>query len=134
MSRPIPSPTDLRVGELGVSEDGASGLDGFDDLVGGVAGESESRRLRVDLHRSPHRLLRAVRHRVCLVQDHDLVAAFRQSYFLRNAGFRFTDQAYFENEEFLKSAARSYNKSVQYMLMAFIGRVTYWEMEGGAKR
>ncbi len=33
---------DLGVGEAGVAEDGAAGLDGFDDFVGGVAGEGEA--------------------------------------------------------------------------------------------
>lgn len=56
---------DLLVGELGVAHDRASRLDGLDDLGGGVAGEREPRRVAVNLHCPPQRLLRARRHAAC---------------------------------------------------------------------
>lgn len=52
----------LRVGESSVTEDGASRLDGFDDLVGHVAGEGESSGVGVDLHRSSKGLLSSSGH------------------------------------------------------------------------
>ena len=60
---------DLGVGEAGVAEDGAAGLDGFDDFVGGVAGEGEAGGGGVDFHGSAEGLLRAACHAVCFVED-----------------------------------------------------------------
>ena len=60
-------PIYLRVRKLGVSQDGASRLNGFDDFIGSVAGERETRSFRIYFHRSPHGLLGAVRHRIGLV-------------------------------------------------------------------
>lgn len=53
---------DLSVRQLGVAEDGAAGLDGLNDLVGGVAGQGEARGPGVDLHDPPQGLLSPVRH------------------------------------------------------------------------
>ena len=50
---------DLGVGEAGVAEDGAAGLEGLDDFVGGVAGEGEACGAGVDFHCAPEGLLRA---------------------------------------------------------------------------
>lgn len=55
---------DLRVCEAGVAEDGAAGLEGLDDLVGGVAGEGEAGGGGVDLHGAPEGLLGAGCHAV----------------------------------------------------------------------
>lgn len=53
---------DLGVAQLAVPQDGATRLDGLDDLVAHVARERETGRVGVDLHGSPQRLLRAGRH------------------------------------------------------------------------
>ena len=50
---------DLPVGQVGVAEDGAAGLERFDDLVGRVAGEGEPGGGGVDFHGAPESLLRA---------------------------------------------------------------------------
>lgn len=78
---------DLGVGEPAVPQDGAAGLQGLDDLVGLVAGEGEARRVRVDLHRAAQGLLRAGRHAVCLVEDHEFVAARGEGDFLLGEAF-----------------------------------------------
>lgn len=66
------------VRESRVAQHGASGLDGLYDLLAVVGGEREPRRARVQLHGAPQRLLRALRHAVRLIQDHDLVPPRRQ--------------------------------------------------------
>lgn len=53
---------DLGVGEAGVAEDGAAGLEGFDDFVGGVAGECEAGGGGVDFHCASEGLLGAGGH------------------------------------------------------------------------
>ena len=60
---------DLGVREAGVAEDGAAGLDGFDDFVGCVAGEGEAGGGGIDFHGSAEGLLRAARHAVRFVED-----------------------------------------------------------------
>ena len=60
---------DLGVGEAGVAEDGAAGLDGFDDFVGCVAGEGEAGGGGIDFHGSAEGLLRAACHAVRFVED-----------------------------------------------------------------
>ena len=72
----------LLVGELREAEDGAARLDRLDDLVRHVARQGEAGGRRVDLHRAPHRLLRALGHRVGLVEHDDLVLAGRQRHLL----------------------------------------------------
>jgi len=78
---------DLGVGELAVPEHGASGLDGFDDLLAVVAGQGEAGRVRVNFHGPPESLLRAVRHAVRLVQDDDFVSAGGQGNLLLGEHF-----------------------------------------------
>ena len=60
---------DLGVGEAGVAEDGAAGLDGFDDFVGCVAGEGEAGGGGIYFHGAAESLLRSARHAVCFVED-----------------------------------------------------------------
>ena len=60
---------DLGVREAGVAEDGAAGLDGFDDFVGCVAGEGEAGGGGIDFHGSAEGLLRAACHAVRFVED-----------------------------------------------------------------
>lgn len=55
---------ELRVCEAGVAEDGAAGLEGLDDFVGGVAGEGEARGGGVDFHGAAEGLLGAGCHAV----------------------------------------------------------------------
>lgn len=55
---------DLGVGEAGVAQDGAAGLDGLDDLVGGVAGECEACGRGVDFHCAAQGLLGAGCHAI----------------------------------------------------------------------
>lgn len=78
---------DLRVGELGEAQDGAAGLQGFDDLVGLVAGESKACRVGVDLHCAAKRLLGARGHAVGFVEDYDLVPTWREGDFLLGEAF-----------------------------------------------
>ena len=66
---------DLGVGEAGVAEDGAAGLDGFDDFIGGVAGEGEAGGGGVDFHGAAEGLLRAACHAVGFVEDDEFLAA-----------------------------------------------------------
>lgn len=77
----------LRLGEPAVPQDGAARLQRLDDLVRLVAREREPSRVRVDLHRAPQRLLRPRRHAVRLVEDHELVPARRERYFLLREAF-----------------------------------------------
>ena len=72
---------DLGVGEAGVAEDGAAGLDGFDDFVGGVAGEGEAGGGGVDFHGAAEGLLRAACHAVGLVEDDEFLPAGGESDF-----------------------------------------------------
>lgn len=78
---------DLRVGELGVAQNCAAGLERLDDLVGLVAGEGEARGVRVDLHCAAKRLLRARGHAVGFVEDYDFVSPGREGDFLLGEAF-----------------------------------------------
>ena len=73
---------DLGVGQAGVAEDGAAGLQGFDDLVGLVAGEGEASGGGVDFHGAPEGLLGAGGHAVGFVEDDDLLPALGKGDFL----------------------------------------------------
>ena len=68
----------LLVTDLAVAEDGATTLDGLNDLVGLVAGKGEAGCARVDLHGAAECLLGSWCHAVGLVQDHNLVPARRE--------------------------------------------------------
>lgn len=97
---------DLRVGEAGVAQDGAAGLEGLDDLVGLVAREGEARGAGVDFHRAAESLLRAGCHAgkemvlvveggrreeggvpVCFVEDDELLPTLREGDFLLGKAF-----------------------------------------------
>ena len=65
-----------------VPQDCTAGLEGFDDLVGGVASEGEARGGGVDLHCSPQGLLRAGGHAVGFVEDDELVPPWGEGDFL----------------------------------------------------
>ena len=69
----------MSVLQSGKPQHGASRLNGFNDLFGGVASEGEPRRVTVQLHRAPKSLLSGLRHAVRLVENNDLVPAFGQS-------------------------------------------------------
>mmetsp|Transcript_109925 Transcript_109925/g.354951 ORF Transcript_109925/g.354951 Transcript_109925/m.354951 type:complete len:332 (+) Transcript_109925:91-1086(+) len=73
---------EVLVSDAAEAQDGATRLDGLDDLRRDVAGEGEARRLAEDLHRPPHCLLRRPGHAVGLVQDDDLELALRQGHLL----------------------------------------------------
>ena len=73
---------DLGVCEAGVTEDGAAGLDGFDDFVGGVAGEGEAGGGGIDFHCSSESLLRPARHAVRFIEDNQFLPAGGESDFL----------------------------------------------------
>ena len=68
----------MGVGEAGVAEDGAAGLDWFDYFVGGVAGEGEAGGGGVDFHSAAEGLLRAGGHAVGFVEDDEFLAAWGQ--------------------------------------------------------
>ena len=66
----------MGVGEAGVAEDGAAGLDWFDYFIGGVAGEGEAGGGGVDLHCAAEGLLCAGGHAVGFVEDYEFLAAW----------------------------------------------------------
>ena len=72
---------DLGVCEAGVPEDSAARLEGFDDFVGGVAGEGEAGGRGVDFHGAPEGLLGAGGHAVGFVEDDEFLAAGGEGYF-----------------------------------------------------
>ena len=78
---------DLGVREAGVAEDSATGLDGFDDFVGGVAGEGEAGGGGVDLHGAAEGLLGAGGHAVGFVEDDEFLAAWGEGDFFLGEGF-----------------------------------------------
>ena len=78
---------DLGVGEAGVAEDSAAGLDGFDDFIGGVAGEGEAGGGRVDFHGAAESLLGAGGHAVGFVEDDEFLAARGEGDFFLGEGF-----------------------------------------------
>lgn len=78
---------DLGVGEAGVAEDGAAGLDRFDDLIGGVAGEGEAGGGGVDFHCAAEGLLRAGGHAVGFVEDDEFLAARGEGDFFLGEAF-----------------------------------------------
>ena len=77
----------MGVGEAGVAEDGAAGLDGFDDFIGGVAGESEAGGCGVDFHGAAEGLLGAGGHAVGFVEDDEFLAAGGESDFFLGEAF-----------------------------------------------
>ena len=78
---------DLGVGEAGVAEDGAAGLDGFDNFIGGVAGEGEAGGGGVDFHGAAEGLLRAGCHAVGFVEDDEFLPAGGKGYFFLGEAF-----------------------------------------------
>ena len=78
---------DLGVGEASVAEDGAAGLEGLDDLVGGVAGEGEAGCGGVDLHGAAEGLLGAGGHAVGFVEDDELLATLGEGHLFLGEGF-----------------------------------------------
>ena len=77
----------MGVGEAGVAEDGAAGLDGFDNFVGGVTGEGEAGGGGVDFHCAAEGLLRAGGHAVGFVEDDEFLAAWGEGDFFLGEAF-----------------------------------------------
>ena len=77
----------MRICQTGVAEDGATGLEGLDDLVGGITRERKTGGRGVYFHCAAKSLLGARCHAVGFIEDDEFLPAWGKSHFLLSEAF-----------------------------------------------